>query len=487
MTVKKTKTKPAAKGTAKKTPVKKTTVRKKTAPRTKKTGPTLPPGVSLKGAGRAPTVKAPHIRRAGIIFAGGPAPGANAVISAAAISFLDTGREVIGFHEGYRFLEQYHSVTSRLQQDQHYRIFAPADVTGVRNSQGILIGTSRANPGSEIRGPADLKDPKRTEKLHNVYAALVDLGVDALISIGGDDTLKTANFLYEYQRRLPRNAKRISIVHLPKTIDNDYQGIDFTFGYFTAVDFLAKEMKNLRADAEASSRYFIAQAMGRKAGWLSYGVGIAGEANMIFSVEDIEEDMLFDDTVIDDKGKKRKEKRLIVEKMVDRIVDLMVYRYEVEHKKFGTIVLAEGLAELLPEKYIKGIDKDEHGHISIGKIDLGYVLAQLVENEYQRRSGHKRKVTGLQIGYEARCALPHAFDVMLGSQLGIGAYRALIEEGMSGQMVSVSGQLDLRYVPFRSLINPKTMKTKVRYLRPGSDFHRLARFLESKAETQRTR
>jgi 6-phosphofructokinase 1 len=148
----------------------------------------------------------------------------------------------------------------------------------------------------------------------------------------------------------------------------------------------------------------------------------------------------------------------------------------------GTVVLAEGLAELLPEKYIGDIDKDEHGHISIGKIDMGYILAQMVEKEYTRRTGRKRKVTGLQIGYEARCAPPHAFDVMLGSQLGIGAYRALVEENLSGFMVSASGQLDLHYVPFHNLVNPKTLKTEVRYLRPGSDFHRLARFLESRAE-----
>lgn len=442
----------------------------------------LPPGVFHRSAVRKPIAKGDHIRRVGIVFAGGPAPGANAVISAAAISFLDTGREVIGFQDGYRHVERYHPVTSRLQMGEHYRVFSAPEVTGIRNTQGVLIGTSRANPGSEIRGPADLNNPKHTAKLHNVYAALVDLGIDGLISIGGDDTLKTANFFYEYQKRLPKGAKHIQIIHLPKTIDNDYKGIDFTFGYFTAVDFLAKEVKNLRADAEASNRYFIAQAMGRKAGWLSYGVGIAGEANMIFSVEDIEEDMLFDDVVVDPDGKKHKEKRLRVEAIVNRIVDLMIWREEKEGKTFGTVVLAEGLAELLPEQYIRSIDKDEHGHISIGKIDLGYILARQVEEEYKRRTGHVRKVTGLQIGYEARCAVPHAFDVMLGSQLGIGAYRALVEEDLDGHMVSVSGQLDLRYVPFQDLINPATLRTEVRYLRPGSDFHRLARFLESKTE-----
>ncbi len=85
----------------------------------------------------------------------------------------------------------------------------------------------------------------------------------------------------------------------------------------------------------------------------------------------------------------------------------------------------------------------------------------------------------MQLGYEARCARPHAFDVMLGSQLGVGAYRALVEEGLDGVMVSVSGQLDLNYVPFDKLIDPDTLVTKVRYVDPDSDFHRLARFLET--------
>lgn len=443
------------------------------------------PRASRAPARSMPAIPEGAIHRVGIIFAGGPAPAANAVISSAAISFLDTGREVIGFRDGYRHLEKYHPVTARLQRDVHYRVFGVHDVTGIRNTQGILIGTSRANPGSEIRGPRDLDDPKRTARLHNCYAALIDLGVDALISIGGDDTLKTANFLYEYQKRLPKGAKRVHIVHLPKTIDNDYQGIDFTFGYFTAVDFLAKEVQNLRADAEASNRYYIAQAMGRKAGWLCYGVGIAGEANMIFSVEDIEAGMYFNEMVVGPDGRRHPEKRLHLDALVSRIVDLMIYREEKEGKHFGVVVLAEGLAELLPEKYVQGIDKDEHGHISIGKIDLGYMMAQMAEREFKARTGRTRKVTGLQIGYEARCAPAHAYDVMLGSQLGIGAYRALVEERRDGHMVSVERQLDLRYVPFRELVDPKTLKTTVRFIRIGSDFHKLARFLESKTEVAR--
>jgi 6-phosphofructokinase len=106
----------------------------------------------------------------------------------------------------------------------------------------------------------------------------------------------------------------------------------------------------------------------------------------------------------------------------------------------------------------------------------------MVAAKYHARTGRRKKVTGVQLGYEARCAAPHAFDVILGSQLGIGAYRALVEENLDGHMVSVGGQLELRYVPFRDLVNPENLVTEVRYIVPGSDFHKLARFLETRTD-----
>jgi 6-phosphofructokinase 1 len=416
--------------------------------------------------------KGDHIQRVAIVFSGGPAPAANAVISAAAISFMEDSRQVIGFFHGYSNLEDYHPVTHRLLPDEHYRIFVEKDVNGLRNSRGIVIGTARSNPGKGIEKPEHLTDPVRTERLRNVYNAMVDLDIDALISIGGDDTLKTANFLYEYQKRLPDKARRVQVIHLPKTIDNDYRGIDFTFGFFTAVDVMAKELQNLRADAIATSSYFIVETMGRKAGWLSYGVAIAGEANLVLAVEDVQGAL-----ALDDNG----EVRLSLDALVDRIVELIVTR-ERRGKHYGTVVLAEGLAEMLPTAQIRELPRDEHGHLSLGRIDLGKLVAQRVMKRYEEKTKRKKKATGLQLGYESRCAPPHAFDVMLGSQLGIGAYRALVEENLDGHMVSIAGQLDLRYVPFKELINPQTLKTEVRFIPNGSDYHRLARFLETRTD-----
>src|SRR5690349_15614210 len=290
-----------------------------------------------------------HIKRIGIVFSGGPAPAANAVISSCAISFIEDGREVIGFFHGYSNLQEYHPITKRLLPDTHYRVLTERDTRSIGNTRGILIGTARANPGKGIDSIADFADPQKTLRLRNVYNALVDLEIDALVSIGGDDTLKTANFLVEYQRHLPQGARHVQVIHLPKTIDNDYRGIDVTFGFFTAVDVMAKELMNLRADAIATSSYFIVETMGRKAGWLSYGVAIAGEANLVLAVEDVEGAL-----AVTHDG----ETRLSLDAMVDRIVDLIITR-ERRGKHYGTVVLAEGLAEMLPVSQTRDLPRDE--------------------------------------------------------------------------------------------------------------------------------
>jgi 6-phosphofructokinase len=412
-----------------------------------------------------------EIKKVALLFAGGPAPAANAVISTCAISFINNGVEVIGMRYGYSSLIDYDS-SSPLTEGEDYINLNERMLRRTRSKQGILIGTARSNPGKMINCAADLDDPEKSAPMRRVYEGLRSLGVDALVSIGGDDTLKSANKFKMFQDRHADDDSRIPVVHVPKTIDNDYMGIDFTFGYFTAVETLGTEIRNLHADSEASRSYFIVETMGRSAGWLSYGAAIAGEASLVISVEDITEqykaaESTADRTVMD------------VGKVVDKIVRLMRYRREKQGKEYGVIVLAEGLAEYLSEDELKDIPRDEHGHVSVAHVDLGKMFAKRVSAEYARQTGAKRKVTGLQLGYESRCARPHAFDVMLGSQLGVGAYRALNEEKLNGVMVSASGQLDLHFVPFEKLVDPETLVTVVRFISPGSDFHRLARFLET--------
>ncbi len=421
-----------------------------------------------------------RIERVGILFSGGPAPAANAVIGAAVTAFRRHGCEVVGIRHGYGALQAYDPSTRPLVPERDYHVFADQDLWGLRNSRGVFVGTGRANPGKAILCLDDLADPAKTDRVRRVYEALLALELDALVSIGGDDTLRTANVLFEFQKRLPPDAPRVRVVHVPKTIDNDYRGIDFTFGFFTAVDVMSHELLNLRADAMATSGYFIVETMGRKAGWLAYGVAIAGEAHLVVGVEDVVGELVTHEEVKDDQtGATRTEPRLSMDRLADRVVDLIVAR-EARGKDYGTVVLAEGLAELLPEAYLQDVARDDHGHVSLGRIDIGKLVAKVAAERFQQRTGRTKKLTGVQLGYESRCSPPHAFDVLLGSQLGVGAYYALVEKALDGHMISVAGQLDLRYVPFGDLIDPRTLRTEVRLIQAGSDFHRLAAQLGTK-------
>lgn len=424
-----------------------------------------------------PNLPTHRLARVAILFSGGPAPAANAVISTAAVSFLRNGTGVVGIKNGYSRLVEYRP-DQPLREGSDYMVLDHAALKRSRNREGILIGTARTNPGKGVSTKAHLSDPERCKPLATVYAALRSIGIDALVSIGGDDTLKTANMFRLWQDGLPADAPRIAVVHVPKTIDNDYNGIDFTFGYFTAVDTLAQLIRNLLYDADATQAYFLVESMGRSAGWLAYGAAIAGEASLVIGIEDIVDELAATETVAGPDGAPRTRKIMDVDRVVGHIVDLMLAR-EGEGKPFGVVVLAEGLAELLPQQRLEDVKRDDHGHISIGELNLAHMFERLVGRAYEQRTGRKRKVKGVQLGYEARCARPHAFDVILGSQLGVGAYRALAENGLDRVMVSATGQLQLQYVPFDKLIDPGSLKTKVRMIDQDSDFHKLARFLET--------
>ncbi|MGC1275188.1 MAG: 6-phosphofructokinase [Planctomycetaceae bacterium] len=417
------------------------------------------------------------IRRVAILFSGGPAPAANAVICTAADAFLRSGIDVVGVKHGYSGLMQF-GPDHPMVEGRDYIHFELLELEQTRTTGGILIGTARANPGKSISAPEHLTDAERTAPLRTVYDALRSLEVDALVSIGGDDTLKTANKFALFQEHLPAGSKQIRIVHVPKTIDNDYSGIDFTFGYFTAVETLAAEIRNLVADAASDRSYFLVETMGRSAGWLAYGAAIAGGASLVISVEDIIGQYATIEK-IDLDGTTVERRMMNFEAVINRLVATMITREREENKPFGVICVAEGLAELLPAAALEGIPRDAHGHISIAQVNLSRIVAEAVEKAYQKATGRVRRVKPFQLGYESRCAPPHAFDVMLGSQLGLGAFRAIVEKGLTGVMISVVGQLELRYVPFLELVDPQTLVTVVRFIDVSSDFHQLARSLET--------
>lgn len=396
------------------------------------------------------------IKRVGILFSGGPAPAANAVISAATLAFLDAGISVIGFYDGYENLVRW-SADAPLVEGEDYIQLRRDDVSHIRSHGAIVLRTARANPGKAVETLDDLSDSEKNAKLRAVFGAFEQLEVDALISIGGDDTLKTANYLLAMQDAVP-GLRPLRIVHLPKTIDNDYNGIDWTFGFMTAADFISREVRNLVADGKSTSTWWVLEVMGRKAGWLTYAAGIAGAATKMISVEDCDD--IYD-----------------VERSAEEIARLVLARAK-DGRDHGVVCIAEGLADKLPDDQ-RPKSTDEHGNAVLASVQIGSTLTEAIERAYERLTGgEKLRMRSKQLGYEARCAEPNAFDVLLGTQLGVGASRALVDEGLTGVMVSVEGQLQLTYVPFADLIDPDTLKTKVRFIECDSDFYRLARSLE---------
>ncbi len=389
-------------------------------------------------------------KKVGILFSGGPAPSANAVISSVALNFINAKIPIIGFFFGFEFLEDFSSHNRySLSPNVHYQLL-DSGISRIRNQRGVYLKTSRANPGRLIHAPADLEDPEKSTRLRQILEALDSLGIGCLITIGGDDTLKTANFL---------NRLGLPVIHIPKTIDNDYFGIAWTFGYWSSVQASQEALLNLKADSESTGSYFIVELMGRKAGWLTYAAGIAGEAVQMISNEDVDEDVLD------------------VEKLAGQIVDTMLLR-EKNDKLYGVICVAEGLADRLPEKY-RPTETDRHGNVILGTAEVGRVLRDAAERIYHQRTGRKKKIIYKQIGYETRNAPPISFDVVLSSMLGYGAYK-LYKNKQFGCMVSVSDNFSIVGVPFDQLIDPETLLTKLRNVPKGSDFFELKEALSYK-------
>ncbi len=396
------------------------------------------------------------IKHVGIIFSGGPAPAANAVIAAAASAFMRKGIKVTGFLRGYQNLEHY-SGKGSLKEGEHYINLDRQCVGDIRNTQGIIIHNSRANPGKAISCWEDLKDPEKNNKLVNIFQNFDDMEIDALISIGGDDTLKTANYVYRIQQAVP-GLRPVKVVHVPKTIDNDYHGIDWTFGFFSAAEYAGSSIRNLLADSFTSGNWFVVEIMGRKAGWLTYAAGIMGEATRMISIEDIESD------TVD------------LDELAAEISDLVIARKKAG-LNYGVICVAEGVADKLPDE-LKGNEVDNHGNVVLTNVGISKMLADAASRVHKERTGEKFKFIPQQIGYETRCAKPSGFDVILSSQLGVGACRAMTEEGLSGVMISIGEQMSLKYVDFASLIDEQTGLTRLKFIEKDSDFQVLARILE---------
>ncbi len=368
-----------------------------------------------------------------ILVGGGPAPGINSVISAATIRARLQGMEVVGIRNGFSEI-----MKGKLDGA---RSLATEDLSRSHFLGGSVLGTSRANP------------TKSTGQLDQVVTSLTDLGVTMLVTIGGDDTAFAAMKVAESA------AGRIRVAHVPKTIDNDLAlpaEVD-TFGYQTARHVGVGLVKNLMVDAQSTgSRWYFVVAMGRKAGHLALGIAKAAGATLAVIPEEFPEAKTTLDTIAD-------------------ILTGAIVKGIFEGRKDGVAILAEGLAESIPEAELErlgNISRDEHDHIRIAEIDLGRGIKSQVETRLAAL-GIGTTIVSKDIGYELRCADPIAFDIEYTRDLGCCAAEFLIEGGSNAMISLQDGQFVP--VPFASLLDPATGRTRVRTVDIGSTRYAIAR------------
>ncbi len=369
-----------------------------------------------------------------ILVGGGPAPGINSVISATTIRALLQGVEVLGIAGGW-------SRIMRGRTDEAaVRPLQMEDVSRIHFSGGSLLGTSRDNP---------TKDPKT---LDVVIETLQKLGISQLVTIGGDDTAYSAMKLTE------RAAGRIRVAHVPKTIDNDLDldpAVD-TFGYQTARHVGVDLIKNLMVDARTTGRWYFVVAMGRKAGHLALGIGKAAGATLTLIPEEFPR---FKTTL---------------DSLVNTLAGAIIKRLADGHPD-GVAVLAEGLAESLPESDLEtfgSVERDDYGNIRLADIDVGDGLKKAVVRRLLAL-GVRTTIVSKNIGYELRCADPIPFDMEYTRDLGYCAAKFLISGG-NAAMVSMQGG-NFKPIPFSQMLDPQTGRTRVRMVDIHSTRYAIAR------------
>jgi 6-phosphofructokinase 1 len=368
----------------------------------------------------------------GILVGGGPAPGINGVIRAATIEGRNNGLQVLGIRDGCKWLAR-GDTTHVVQLDTD-------DVSRIHYLGGSILGTSRVNP------------TKRDADMKNVLGALTDLGVDLLVTIGGDDTAHTAHVIDRMA------GPQIEVAHVPKTIDNDLPlpGSRSTFGYQTARHLGTSLVQNIMEDAMTTSRWYYIIAMGRSAGHLAMGIGKAASATLVLIPEEFRGKPIRFGTLCD-------------------ILETSIIKRKVMGRGYGVAILAEGLAEHIPPEDlsdIEDIERDDHGNIRLAEIELGLLLKNEVRRRLKER-GINVTIVNKNIGYELRCQAPIPYDMEYTQDLGFAAVRYLLEGNTGALICIIEGKL----VPikFEDLLDDATGKTRVRRVDVDSDFYQVAR------------
>ena len=316
-----------------------------------------------------------EVKRVGMLTGGGDAPGLNGVIRAVTMRCIEEyGYEVVGLKRGWKSLLAPEADTvMELGVD---------DVRYILQEGGTILGSSRTNPYKKEGDP------------EKVVKQLEEFGVDALVAIGGDDTLGVAKRLHE--------DFGVQVIGCPKTIDNDLSATDTTFGFDTAVSIATDAIDKLRTTAKSHERVVVVEIMGRHAGWITWGAGIASAANVTL-IPEVEPDM-------------------------DEIASIFEKR-AANGEKWGLVAVSEGVT-LSEDFATQTAEKDEFGHVRLGGI------AETLAKEIETRTGIETR--HVVLGHLQRGGTPTAFDRILSTRYGLRAAEA-VNNGEWGKMVALRG------------------------------------------------
>jgi 6-phosphofructokinase 1 len=360
----------------------------------------------------------------GILVGGGPAPGINAVIAAAAIEARNHGLRVLGCYDGFRWLVQ--------GDTEHVVELDINDLSRIHFEGGSILRTSRTNPTRTPDGVSAVAETLRR------------LGIDHLLTVGGDDTAFAAS-------RLAKATPGLTVAHVPKTIDNDLPlpSDIVTFGYTTACNLGKELVRNLMQDAATTERWYFVTVMGRHAGHLALGIGGAAAATVTVIAEEFTEPKV----------------------ALDRLVDILegaIVKRRALGRDHGVAILSEGLAEKLDPETLGTIERDQYGNVRLTELELGRVLKERVTASLRAR-GVDVTIVAKDLGYELRCAPPGAHDIQYCRSLGYWATRFLLEGGSNAMVTIQAGRLVP--VPFGLMMDSRTGRIRVRYVDVDSEMY----------------
>lgn len=367
----------------------------------------------------------------GIIVGGGPAPGINGVISAATIEAINNGKKVVGIIGGFKSL---------LDGQRNVLPLTIDDVTKIHATGGSILRTSR-----------DTAENAKA-KFGTLMASLESMGIRYLITIGGDGTLHMANWIEKEARG------SISVVHTPKTIDNDIPlpGGFSTFGYQTARHVGVAIINNIIEDARTTGRWYFITVMGRHAGHLALGMGEASGSTVTLIPEEF------------GSGK------LSFKKVADVLTGTIIKRLA-HGKDHGVAILAEGISEGFDVEELGrygNVERNEKGDIKLSEVQLGRLLKSYV-NETLQPMGIKVGIVDKNIGYELRAADPIPYDMEYVRNLGYGAMRYLLKGGTGAMIVWYEG--NIRAMPFVEMMDYATGQMKIRRVDINTETYEVAR------------